>query len=144
MSDPTQEQPAVAPTVTTAPAGSPWSRIPAHLGKARTSTVVLSLLFLAIGTLYLNIRPDTPPPATAVTGDTVPAQPTAPAPETTATTTPETTPETTETSQDQPTTTAEPTTTEDTTPSETTGGGGSTTTVPEPTVPTATVPSPTG
>lgn len=142
MSDPTQEQPAVAPTVTTAPAGSPWSRIPAHLGKARTSTVVLALLFLTIGTLYLNIRPDTPPPATAVTGDTVPAQPTAPVPETTATTTPETTPETTETT--ETTTTAEPTTTEDTTPAETTDGGGTTTTVPEPTVPTAPVPSPTG
>jgi hypothetical protein len=59
MTEPTREQPSVTPTVTTAPARSRWhmSRIPPHLGPARTSTVVLAALFLAIGTLYLNIRP---------------------------------------------------------------------------------------
>jgi hypothetical protein len=40
--------------------GSRWlAAIPRHVGRARTSTVVLSLLFLAIGALYLNVRPTT-------------------------------------------------------------------------------------
>jgi hypothetical protein len=62
MSEPTAEQPSVAPTVSTAPAHSRWrvSKLPSHLGRARTSTLVLVVLFLAIGALYLNIRPPTP------------------------------------------------------------------------------------
>ncbi|MGY2128036.1 hypothetical protein [Blastococcus sp. SYSU DS0617] len=57
------------PTVSTAPtsgtAAAPptsrwwnWGSVPDHLGRARTSTVILSVLFLAIFTLYLNVRPD--------------------------------------------------------------------------------------
>ncbi|MDT0274593.1 hypothetical protein [Blastococcus goldschmidtiae] len=56
------------PTVSTAPtsgtAAAPpdsrwwnWGSVPDHLGRARTSTVILSVLFLAIFTLYLNVRP---------------------------------------------------------------------------------------
>jgi hypothetical protein len=70
--DPTREQPAVEPSVSTAPApGRPrgwWSAIPRHLGRARTSTVIIALLFLAIGTLYLYVKPD--PVAATQTGDT--------------------------------------------------------------------------
>lgn len=57
-----------APTLSTAPTGgaSPapaarwwhWDAIPDHLGRARTSTVFLSVLFLAVFALYLNVRPD--------------------------------------------------------------------------------------
>ena len=93
--DRTVEQPVVeTPSVSTAPPPSHprgwWSSIPSHLGKARTSTVVLAALFLAIGALYLNVRPDPvpPPPTTGGTVQTTaPAQTTAPP----ATTTPETT-----------------------------------------------------
>ena len=79
----TAEQPVVTPSVSTAPARGRWhvSRIPAHLGRARTSTVVLSVLFLAIGTLYLNIRPDVPGTTTPATSDTGTEQP-APVPST--------------------------------------------------------------
>jgi hypothetical protein len=143
MSGPTQEQPAVTPEVTTR---SPWhvSRIPGHLGPARTSTVVLVVLFLAIGTLYLNIRPDPTTPATAGTGSTAPAV-TTPAPsEAPATTTPA--PETT---QDQPTTTDVPTapggSTGLPTPTGTPSGTGSTSVVPTPVpTPSATTTSPAG
>ena len=135
MSDPTQEQPAVTPTVSTDPARSRWhvSRIPAHLGRARTSTVVLAVLFLAIGTLYLNIRPATTGTATAgTTGNRAPASTSAPAREPTATTTPA--PETTT---EQPTTTGQSTTTGGSTDTTTPGGtpGGT----PEGTLPTPTV-----
>ena len=67
---PTVQQPEVSADTTTGRRGSSGfrSRIPAHLGRARTSTVVLSLLFLAIGTLYLNIRPDPDRPATTEVG----------------------------------------------------------------------------
>jgi hypothetical protein len=77
MSEPTAEQPAVSPSVSTDPARGRWhfSRIPSHLGRARTSTVVLAILFLAIGTLYLNIRPETPVTATTSDTGTVPEQP---------------------------------------------------------------------
>jgi cytoskeletal protein RodZ len=91
----TAEQPVVeTPSVSTAPPPSRphrwWSSIPSHLGRARTSTVVLAVLFVAIGALYLEVRPD--PVAPATTGGTVqttaPARTTAPptttAPETTA------------------------------------------------------------
>jgi hypothetical protein len=48
---PTAEQPVGAPSVSTDSGPGPWhiSRLPSHLGRARTSTVVLSLLFLASG-----------------------------------------------------------------------------------------------
>ncbi|TQN40943.1 hypothetical protein FHU33_0295 [Blastococcus colisei] len=82
---PTLQQPEVAADASTARPRSPWhpSRIPSHLGRARTSTVVLSLLFLAIGTLWLQIRPDPDRPSTAGTGTEQPAVETTPAPETT-------------------------------------------------------------
>jgi hypothetical protein len=116
---PTAEQPVVAPSVTTAPAGhrSRLSRIPAHLGRARTSTVVLSLLFLAIGTLYLNIRPDVPGTTTPATSDTGTEQP-APVPSTTPPPASETPPEPTSSvppTTAAPTTDAEPTETDGTT-----------------------------
>jgi len=80
--------------------------VPHHLGRARTSTVVLALLFVGLYTLYLYVRPPDPPvetvpvvgPAvqtaapvvpTGTPGPTTPPQtptppPTAPAPTTVA------------------------------------------------------------
>ena len=106
MSEPTREQPPVPAESTTR---SPWhvSRIPGHLGPARTSTVVLGILFLAIFALYLYVKPDTTAAVTSGTGNQVPASTTAPAPQPTPTA-PTTTPEPT---RDQPTPTGEPTTT---------------------------------
>ena len=143
MSEPTREQPAVTPEVSTR---SPWhvSRIPAHLGRARTSTVVLTVLFLAIFALYLYIRPDTTGAASAGTGTPVPAGPTAPASRPAPTTTPA--PQTSEvppTPTGHPTTTGHPT--ELPTPSETSTTSGTTsglpTSVPPP---TTAAPSPSG
>jgi hypothetical protein len=132
MSEPTQEQPEVTPTVTTAPAGSSWSRIPDHLGRARTSTVVLGVLFVALFTLYLYIRPDTPGATAATTGDQTSVSTPAPAPETSAAPTTE-----------EPTTTAAPTDTTTQAPATTRS-----TVTPTPTgttaVPTPTLASPTG
>jgi hypothetical protein len=112
MSGSTGEQPAVKPTVTTAPARSRWSKLPAHLGRARTSTVILSVLFLAIGALYLTVRPETTTTTTTTTtteiGDQQPATTTAPAAPTTAETTtpaPETTTESESATTEEPTTT---------------------------------------
>jgi hypothetical protein len=76
------------PSVSTAPAegGSSGTtspraplgrrRLPAHLGPARTSTVLLAVAFLAVGLLYLFVKP----PAEAATGGTGtdPARTTAP------------------------------------------------------------------
>jgi hypothetical protein len=136
MSGSTGEQPAVTPTVSTAPARSRWSKLPAHLGRARTSTVVLVVLFLSIGTLWLNIRPETPDAGTPTTGtsDQQPATTTPTAPTTAETTTPA--PETTD---------SEPTTTEESTTSEPTSGTIDSPTPTEPTetdAPTATLPTP--
>ncbi|MGY1811428.1 hypothetical protein [Blastococcus sp. SYSU D00820] len=36
-----------------------WSAVPRRLGRARTSTVVLAVLFVALGLLYLYVRPET-------------------------------------------------------------------------------------
>jgi hypothetical protein len=118
MTGPAQQQPPVAPTVSTAPARSRWrvSRLPPHLGPARTSTVILVLLFLTIGALYLYIRPETT--GTAETGTQQPASTTAPAAPTTAETTapaPETTtdseaPTTTETTESTTIAPTDPTT----------------------------------
>ena len=83
MSEPTQEQPQVTATVSPAPPPkSRWDAIPHHLGRARTSTVVLSVLFLAIGALWLNVRPDPPDPAANLVP--VVEQPVVPAPTTAA------------------------------------------------------------
>ena len=146
--DSTGEQPAVAPTVSTAPPPARphtwWSAIPSHLGKARTSTLVLGLLFLAIGTLYLNVRPDPVVPAT--TGNTTV---TTPAPTTGGgATTPAPTSATVPTTEAVPTTTA-PTTTltvpsTETLPGETTSTVPPTTTEPTTVAPVPTTAAPTG
>ena len=82
-------------SVSTAPPQAPrrwWTAVPHHLGRARTSTVVLALLFVALYTLYLNVRPPDPAVGTVPdTGSTV-QTPASPAPA-------------------EPTETAEPTTT---------------------------------
>ena len=118
-------------SVSTAPPAAPrrwWTAVPHHLGRARTSTVVLALLFVGLYTLYLNVRPPDPP-AGAPSGSTVqtsapaatgPAEPTeTSAPTTTAPTTePTTAPSPTEESgpagesPGQTPTTVQPTTTE--------------------------------
>jgi hypothetical protein len=117
VTEPTAEQPQVTATVSPAtPHRSRWGAIPRHLGRARTSTVVLSLLFLAIGALWINIRPDpeTPPADPAVVQQ--PVVPTTPSPTTPAPTSepvPTTAPETTTTSEaPTPSSTDVPTSTE--------------------------------
>ena len=139
MTGQTGEQPQVTATVSpAAPPRSRWGAIPHHLGRARTSTVVLSLLFLAIGTLWLNVRPDPETTAPTSGGGAVVDQPA-----TTDTVVP-TTP--------LPTTEPVPTTSEEsTTPSEETPttAGPTDTTTPEgattgtPPAPAATTPAPT-
>ena len=99
-------------SVSTAPPPAPrrwWTAVPHHLGRARTSTVVLALLFVGLYVLYLYVRPPDPPagptsgstvqtPVTSAPATTGPAEPTqTPGPTTSAPTT-------------TPTTTAEPTT----------------------------------
>ena len=139
-------EPSVTPEVTTAPAGSAWSRIPHHLGRARTSTVVLGLLFLAIGTLYLNVRPETTgTTTTGNTGTTVEdTTPTTTAPPTTApesTTAPETTAEPVPTESSEPTGTDLPTDT--TVPTDTTEPTSGFPTLTPPTAPDTSASSPT-
>jgi hypothetical protein len=136
--DPTREQPAVQPTISTEPApGTPhrwWSAIPRHLGRARTSTVVLVVLFLATGVLYLYVKPEQASASARTVGDPAVDEPaTTTGGETTA-------PPTT----GPPTTTVpvEPTTSEETTSEETTSAVPEETTVPEDTT-TETVPPPT-
>ncbi|RBY96998.1 hypothetical protein DQ237_05195 [Blastococcus sp. TF02-8] len=98
------------PTVSTAPAAPPthrwWSAIPSHLGRARTSTVVLAVLFVGIFFLYLEVKP---PVEGSVTEETGVDQPVVPAP---STTTPPSTTEpepTTEEEDESPTSTPPPT-----------------------------------
>jgi hypothetical protein len=53
----TAQQPAA--TTEAPPAARFWrQKLPAHIGRARTSTVVLSVLLLVCGALYLSVRPD--------------------------------------------------------------------------------------
>jgi uncharacterized membrane protein YgcG len=101
MTAPREEQPpapaTTGPTVSTAPPRSRWgwSRVPAHVGPARTSTVIIAVLFAGVFALWLVVRPETA--TVASSGSTGGAQPTqvqqtvpattTPAP-TTATTTP--------------------------------------------------------
>jgi hypothetical protein len=118
VTEPTAEQPQVTATVSpAAPPRSRWGAIPRHLGRARTSTVVLSLLFLGIGALWLNIRPEPEPPAgTPAVVEQPVVPPTVPAPTTEVPTTepaPTTAPELTPTSEVPATSTSEvPTPTE--------------------------------
>jgi hypothetical protein len=120
--DETAPDQVAAPTVSTAPSGGAaearhtswwhWDALPHHLGRARTSTVILAVLFLAVFTLYLYVRPDVTPTDTTPAGGSsdvqVPDNPLVP-------TAPTTTPEPTE----EPAPTTEPEETE--TPSEDTG-----------------------
>jgi hypothetical protein len=105
VTGPTAEQPQVTATVSPpTPSRSRWGGIPRHLGRARTSTLVLSLLFLSIGALWLNIRPDPlPDPAgTVVDQPVAPVVPVVPVPTTEVPTTepaPTTAPELTPTSE---------------------------------------------
>jgi hypothetical protein len=67
-------EPARELPVSTAPPSAPrrwWSAVPHHLGRARTSTVVLALLFVGLYTLYLYVRPPDVPTAPATDGTTV-------------------------------------------------------------------------
>jgi cytoskeletal protein RodZ len=109
-----------------------FRRTPGHIGRARTSTLVLALLFVGLGVLYLYVRPADP--ATDPAGGTTQVSTPAPAPATTtappttepAPTTPEeTTPPTTTGLPTDPTTTAPdlPTGSRTTEPSETEPGG---------------------
>lgn len=84
------------PTVSTAPTSGEtppgprwwhWGALPDHLGRARTSTVVLSVLFVAVFALYLNVRPDVATTGTSPAGGSsdveAPANPVVPSEPTT-------------------------------------------------------------
>ncbi len=67
-------------SVSTAPPPVPrrwWSAVPHHLGRARTSTVVLALLFVGVYTLYIHVRP--PDPVVAPTQESTVQTPAEPA-----------------------------------------------------------------
>jgi hypothetical protein len=58
-----QQQTAVQPAVTAMPATRrsrlfPGGRLPARIGRARTSTLVLGLMFVLLFALYVAVRPD--------------------------------------------------------------------------------------
>jgi hypothetical protein len=59
------------PAVQTAPAqsGHWWSSVPRHLGRARTSTIVLVLLWVAIFVLYIFVRPEPAVTGASTTGN---------------------------------------------------------------------------
>jgi hypothetical protein len=115
----TGDQQMARPSVSTAPARpGRFSAIPSHLGRARTSTVVLGLLFVGIFALYLTIKPADPTTTstttTTETGTEQPAPVTTPAPTTTAPETPAE-PTTPDRETSAPTPVPEPTTDEPTT-----------------------------
>ena len=133
-------------SVSTAPPPAPrrwWSAVPHHLGRARTSTVVLALLFVGLYTLYLYVRPpdEATAPATTSTvqtpATTAPAEPsattgpttTAPAPTTSQTPEPTSLPPAETTGEEPPAGSAAPTT----------AGEGTTAPAPTTAAPTATV-----
>jgi hypothetical protein len=68
-----------------------WSSVPHHLGRARTSTVVLALLFVGLYVLWLYVRPPDLPTAPATGGTTVQTPATTSSAEPPATTEPITT-----------------------------------------------------
>jgi hypothetical protein len=87
-------EPARAPSVSTALPAAPrrwWSSVPHHLGRARTSTVVLALLFVGLYVLWLYVRPPDVPTAPATDGTTVQTPATTAPAEPPATTAPTTT-----------------------------------------------------
>jgi hypothetical protein len=71
--------PPAGPSVNTAPPRARWrfGTVPSHVGPARLSTVVLSVLFVGIFVLYLFVRPDPASTGTNGGGSTVPAAPAA-------------------------------------------------------------------
>jgi hypothetical protein len=125
------------PSVSTAPTGGEaapagprwwhWGAVPHHLGRARTSTVVLSLLFVAVFALYLNVKPDAAPTGTTPAGGSsdveapvnplVPSEPAAP--ETTEQPAPTSQPEETEGETGTPTTGSTPSPTSSSSPAPT-------------------------
>ena len=136
-------------SVSTAPPPAPrrwWSAVPHHLGRARTSTVVLALLFVGVYTLYLHVRP--PDPVVAPAQESTVQTPASPAPADPAETTEPTTPAPTTTdptSTPPAVTTGEEAPAESTEPAPTTAGDETTTQAPPTTAPTATaVPTATG
>jgi len=153
MTTPRDEQPqtevAATPSVTTAPPRARWrfANVPSRLGRARTSTVVLAVLFVAVFVLWVYVRPETVATPAGTTGDV--NAPVAPVSTSSVPTTTSEAPATTD-----PTTTApSETTTESSTPTDETTTG-ATTTTPGPSstagrtstsvsVPSATVPAPT-
>ncbi|TFV63523.1 hypothetical protein E4P41_04555 [Geodermatophilus sp. DF01-2] len=144
------------PSVSTAPPPSGprrwWSTVPHHLGRARTSTVVLVLLFVGLFTLYLYVRPPSegaagglPDPATSVTTPVTtpsaePTDTTEPTPADPTTTSPERTPTPNATTvpppQEGPT--GEETPAESAEPTPTTAGEEPTTQAPQTAAPTTT------
>lgn len=103
----------------------PPGRLPATLfrGRVRTSTVLLSLLFVAVFALYLEVRP--PPAGTAGSsygaGGPAPAG-TRPEPTSSVATTTQSRPTGTSTASRPTTSTSRPATTRGTAPTSTTGG----------------------
>src|SRR3954469_488306 len=82
MTTPHEEQPQTevpaTPSVTTAPPRARWrfANVPSRLGRARTSTVVLAVLFVAVFVLWVYVRPPTvATPAGTTSGGTGPAAP---------------------------------------------------------------------
>ena len=75
MTTPREEQPqtevAATPSVTTAPPRARWrfANVPSRLGRARTSTVVLAVLFVAVFVLWVYVRPETVATPAGTTGD---------------------------------------------------------------------------
>ena len=127
MTTPHEEQPqtevAATPSVTTAPPRARWrfATVPSRLGRARTSTVVLAVLFVAVFVLWVYVRPETvATPAGTTTDVNAPVAP-ATTTEAPATTTEAPTPT-------EPTTTAPSETTEPGTPTDETTTGTTTTT----------------
>lgn len=145
-----------APTVRSAPAAgnsmSPdvapgsrwWSAVPRHLGRARTSTVVLGLLFVGVFALYLNVRPPDPgraqiaPEETVEQGRTVEEPVTTEPAEPSETETPAPTTPTPPPTTDSPSPTSPPPAPTTAEPSSPGDGSG------EPTAPETTVPAPAG
>ncbi|NYJ05214.1 hypothetical protein [Petropleomorpha daqingensis] len=153
MTTPHEEQPQTealaTPKVTTAPPRARWrfANVPSRLGRARTSTVVLAVLFVAVFVLWVYVRPPAVASPAGTTGDV--NGPVAPA---TSSSVPTTTSEAPTPTPSGSTTPPRETTTEPSTPTDQTTGG-ATTTAPESStpgrsstgvsVPSATVPAPT-
>jgi hypothetical protein len=137
MTTPREERPQVSapatPSASTAPPRSRWrfGTVPSHVGPARTSTVVLAVLFVGLFVLWLYVRPPDPAqaPAAGTTDVTTPAPVPQQAPPTTEA--PTTVPPTTEA---PGSTTEETTAPEETTPATTSSEAPSSTESPSPTV----------